>query len=95
MPRHVTVGWMDPETEIDYRVTLSVTPGDPGRTWGPPEKCYPPEGPEIEVLSVREDRPGGAERPDLVDRAEKALALDPGEVLDRLEDDSERWEDED
>ena len=24
-------------------ITLDVYPGDPGRTYGPPEKCYPPE----------------------------------------------------
>ena len=24
-------------------IILDVYPGDPGRTYGPPEKCYPPE----------------------------------------------------
>lgn len=26
----------------------SYTPGDPGRTSGPPEDCWPPEPPEVE-----------------------------------------------
>lgn len=33
---------------------ISYTPGDPGRTWGRPEDCYPEEGPEIdfEILDM-------------------------------------------
>jgi len=27
----------------------SFTPGDPGRCSGPPERCYPPEPPEVEL----------------------------------------------
>ena len=37
---------------FDLEVAVDVTPYDPGRTWGPPESCYPPEGGEVEVLSV-------------------------------------------
>jgi hypothetical protein len=85
----VEIGWQDPETEAEYRIVLSVTPGHPGRTYGPPEKCFPPEGPEVEVLSVREDRPGGAERPDLVARVDDTL--DPGEVVDGLDDEPAPW----
>jgi len=29
-------------------ITLDVYPGDPGRTYGPPECCYPPEPATIE-----------------------------------------------
>jgi hypothetical protein len=29
--------------------TYTYTPGDPGRCSGPPEKCYPPEGAEVEI----------------------------------------------
>lgn len=39
--------------EREYDVTASVTPYDPGRTWGDPEKCYPPEGGDIEDLTVK------------------------------------------
>lgn len=34
----------------------SQTPYDPGRTYGPPENCYPPEGGELE-WHVDEDCP--------------------------------------
>ena len=34
------------DCEVEYRGY-----SDPGRTYGPPEDCYPPEG-EIEILSI-------------------------------------------
>lgn len=39
--------------QITATIPLEITvtsyfPGDPGRTSGPPENCYPPEPPEIE-----------------------------------------------
>lgn len=33
----------------NLRVSFQATPGDPGRTSGPPERCYPPEPPEFEI----------------------------------------------
>jgi hypothetical protein len=33
-------------------VAGTVTAYDPGRTCGPPESCYPPEGGEVEIESV-------------------------------------------
>lgn len=41
------------ETETVYEIECYLTPYDPGRTYGPPEKCYPPEGGECEILSVK------------------------------------------
>lgn len=38
--------------EIELMVKCSVTPGHPGRTYGPPENCYPAEPPEVEDLKV-------------------------------------------
>ena len=35
--------------EIDYRVTSY---GRPAQTYGPPENCYPAEGPEWEIESI-------------------------------------------
>lgn len=32
-----------------FHVDFSCTPYDPGRSSGPPELCYPPEGGEVEV----------------------------------------------
>lgn len=36
----------------EVRVTGTATPGDPGQTSGPPERCYPPEDPEYEVEKI-------------------------------------------
>jgi len=48
-----TVNILDFEFEVDI---LSSTPFDPGRTSGPPEHCYPPEGGEIE-WEINPDQP--------------------------------------
>lgn len=42
----------DLEKEIEYEVEASFYPGSPGKTWGPPEKCYPPEAADIDIISV-------------------------------------------
>jgi hypothetical protein len=39
--------------EIDIEVDCLVTPGNPGRTYGPPELCYPPEAADVEIGEVR------------------------------------------
>lgn len=52
--REVTTLWheeVDGE-EIEYEVTAHFHPGSPGRTSGPPDKCYPAEPAEIEIISV-------------------------------------------
>lgn len=67
MARTIEIGWTHPETEDDYRVTLEYEPGSPGG-W---EEA--PSGPELRVLKVTEDRPGGAERPDLIATVEAEL----------------------
>jgi hypothetical protein len=66
----VTVGWTHPVSEEEYEVECSVSPGDPGRTYGPPERCYPPEPPEVEILRVFDS--AGKERSDLLPRVEMA-----------------------
>lgn len=38
--------------EVEVTVEYSYSPGTPGKTYGPPENCYPPEGPEVEILAV-------------------------------------------
>lgn len=37
---------------VEYEVHAEVSPYDPGRTYGPPEDCYPPEGNDVEVKEV-------------------------------------------
>lgn len=43
------------DDEIELEVEYSVSPYDPGCTYGPPENCYPPEGGEVEELSAFRD----------------------------------------
>lgn len=40
------------ETEVDAEISYSFTPGHPAKLYGPPEDCYPAEGPEVEVDEV-------------------------------------------
>ena len=39
--------------DVLYTFVYEVEPYDPGRTWGDPEKCYPPEGGFASVVEVR------------------------------------------
>jgi hypothetical protein len=45
----------DAGNETIYTIECSLTPYDPGKTSGPPEDCYPPEGGECEILKVSLD----------------------------------------
>jgi hypothetical protein len=38
--------------EHDVVVEYDYSPGAPGRTYGPPEDCYPDEPPEVDFLKV-------------------------------------------
>lgn len=41
------------DESIDYRIHFEVTsPGCPAQTFGPPENCYPAEGPEWEITGI-------------------------------------------
>jgi hypothetical protein len=40
------------EEEIELQIKGHVSAYDPGKTYGPPDRCYPPEGGEVEVHSV-------------------------------------------
>lgn len=35
--------------EIDIEVEYAFDRGSPGKTYGPPEQCYPPEASELEI----------------------------------------------
>lgn len=39
-------------TDHVFRVTGSFYPGDAGQTFGPPERCYPPEPEMLEISGV-------------------------------------------
>jgi len=41
-----------PGTDIETVCSFDYTPYDSGRTSGPPEQCYPPEGGDAELNSV-------------------------------------------
>lgn len=92
----VEVGWTHPETEEDYRVVCAVTLGTPDR--GPDFACaggYPGDPPEVEVLEVVEDRPGGQARPELVAVVEADFARIEERALEEAaepEDDDARYE---
>ena len=63
------------DDDIDCLVTCRVTKGTKGKVYGPPERCFPPEPPEIEVLMVREDKAHGRVRDDLDAEADKSDEL--------------------
>lgn len=85
--RTIDVGWAAPDTDDDMIVTMEYEPGSPGG------REEPPCGPEISVLEIREDREGGALRPDLLDAANKWLAGRGYDVVcDRIADeDADRY----
>jgi hypothetical protein len=52
----VTIGFGDEDdqgNETQYVADCEVSPYDPGRTSGPPEDCYPPEGGDVTIGEVR------------------------------------------
>jgi len=38
--------------EADLTIQANVSPHVPGRYFGPPEKCYPDEGGEVEIETI-------------------------------------------
>jgi hypothetical protein len=49
---HLEIWENDDWVEYTFVVTAYVTPAMPGRTSGPPERCYPPEPAEVEYNEV-------------------------------------------
>ena len=44
-----------PDDAFIINISYRVEAYDPGRTIGPPEHCYPPEGGGVELLNVQRD----------------------------------------
>ena len=49
---------------IEWRVEGLYTPGSPGQLYGPPEKCYPPDPPDWENVTMTV---GGVDLADFLD----------------------------
>lgn len=47
-----TVQPADRNPEIEVIVEYDYHKGSPGRLWGPPERCYPPEPAYVEIINV-------------------------------------------
>lgn len=71
--RRVKVGWQPPDSDESFVVLGYLTPSYPGR--GPDLRGpgWPDEPAEFGVLAVVEDRPGGVERPELLDLVEQDI----------------------
>jgi hypothetical protein len=67
----VRMGWEHPETEEAFKVECTVMLGTPRPAQLTPESRWVPgdEDATVEVLEVVEDRPGGVDRPELVEVA--------------------------
>jgi hypothetical protein len=85
--RTVEIGWEHPDTDEAFRIRCSVIPGTPDR--GPDFGCsggYPGDPPDVEVLDVVEDRPGGQSRPDLVPVVEERFVFLHDHAFEMLDD---------
>lgn len=80
------------ENGQEVTVEYSITPYDPGVSWGPPESCYPPEGGEVEIVKVFSD-----DEPDLAwtDAEDDDWSARIAETHDHSDyDDYDDWRDE-
>lgn len=72
------------DVEHTYEITVDFYPGSPGKLSGPPENCYPPEDPEFDLISVKDEK-GHT----LTDAEVEALKIDDetleAAVLDHLQ----------
>lgn len=83
---HFTTFEREDETEVTVEYTISDY--DPGVSSGPAELCYPPEGGEVEIVSVKDAYGSNVEWTD--DEGQK-WAVSIHENHDFSEDDYDDW----
>lgn len=96
MARTVTITWCEPETDDPYTVKCRVFPGSPAR--GPSYSCggEPAEPPEVEILSVTDEKDEGREdvkgllESDFYDDIYEAALAEASEA--EIEEREEAWE---
>jgi len=76
MPRSAYLTFSLFHDDIEYRVGGLYTPEDPGRVYGPPENCYPPEPDSFEIDEARIADNHAAEIPDDLREILDELALE-------------------
>lgn len=89
MSRRVEIGW-GYEGE-DYRVVCSVGPEQSEIRFG--EHAQEGLAGEVEILSITEDAPGGAERPDLLEAAQADFArIEERATVEAAESEESEWD---
>lgn len=70
--------------DFEYRVFAYFSPGHPGKTYGDPENCYPPEEPEVEYCEVYEAKGTTRKRLDLDEFVDSLTKEQDTELRERL-----------
>lgn len=66
-------GWnLADEAETEIEVEYSISAYDPGVIFGPPERCYPPEGGEVEIMGAWL-RPRGQQRGESIELSDAEI----------------------
>ncbi len=78
------------DVEHEYQVSGTANAGDPGRTYGDPENCYPPEPAFAEDIQIRSGEIGV----EIPESEWARLGLQSGQIEDAILDEaSERSQD--
>lgn len=80
MPTFHTTLVREAETTTEIEVDYHFSPGSPGRLYGRPEDCYPPEDAEIDVLRAWIVQEDGTQVEEELTDAEVDQLHDEGEV---------------
>lgn len=81
------------DQEIELVVRGSYSPGSPGKVWGPPEDCYPPEPAEVEIEEILKDgQPWDGQLTDEEEKAAEEALMASAEDADFGPDPDERYD---